>query len=231
LGYEAFRWTASGGMVGLGMLPGATRSLAYGVSGDGLVVVGQSGGVRIAGEAFRWTADGGMVGLGAFPTPWGPDQSVAYDVSADGSVVVGQSGGLFAFAHAFRWTADGGMVDLGKVPGAGSTSIAYGVSANGSVVVGRNADYPIDLAFIWDATNGMRSLQDVLINDYGLDLTGWTLEEARDISDDGRTIVGIGTGPSGREGWIAVIPEPGTGLLLAVGLAAFVATGRRRPRH
>jgi len=60
----------------------------------------------------------------------------------------------------------------------------------------------------------MRSLHAVLSNDYGLDLTGWTLSEARDISPDGRVIVGWGINPSGKqEAWIAsldttVIPEP-----------------------
>src|SRR5262247_1739273 len=62
-GYEAFRWTAGGGMVGLGDLPGGGfASTAYGVSGDGSVIVGQ--GYSASGyEAFRWTAGGGMVGL------------------------------------------------------------------------------------------------------------------------------------------------------------------------
>ena len=30
-------------------------------------------------------------------------------------------------------------------------------------------------AFIWDSVNGMRSLKEVLITEYGLDLSGWTL--------------------------------------------------------
>ena len=50
-------------------------------------------------------------------------------------------------------------------------------------------------AFIWDNANGMRKLKDVLVNDFGLDLTGWTLTIARGISDDGLTIVGDGIKP------------------------------------
>jgi len=57
---EAFRWTASGGMVGLGFLPGHAWSEAFGVSADGSVVVGYSqagiGQRMFGGEAFRWTA-------------------------------------------------------------------------------------------------------------------------------------------------------------------------------
>ena len=63
--------------------------------------------------------------------------------------------------------------------------------------------------FIWDATNGMRSLQDLLVNDLGLELTGWSLLEARGISADGRTIVGIGNNPAGNgEAWIVTIDGP-----------------------
>ncbi len=75
----------------------------------------------------------------------------------------------------------------------------------------------------------MRNLQGVLVNDYGLDLTGWTLTYAEGISDNGLTVVGFGTNPSGdTEAWIAVIPEPSTALLLATGLAAMAALKRKR---
>jgi len=72
----------------------------------------------------------------------------------------------------------------------------------------------------------MRNLQDVLVNDYQLDLTGWTLGWATGISDDGKTIVGWGTNPSGfNESWIAHIPEPASVGILLIGGAALL---RRR---
>lgn len=50
---EAYRWTAEGGMIGLGDLPGGIfRSIAFGVSGDGTIVVGGSI-AELGGEAFR----------------------------------------------------------------------------------------------------------------------------------------------------------------------------------
>ncbi len=61
---EAFSWTNGTGMVGLGDLAGSKfHSFAFGVSGDGSVIVGQSR-PTTGTEAFRWTSGSGMVGLG-----------------------------------------------------------------------------------------------------------------------------------------------------------------------
>jgi len=60
------------------------------------------------------------------------------------------------------------------------------------------------------STNGMRNLQEILVNDLGLgaELTGWTLTIAEGISDDECIIVGTGDNPSGdTEAWRADICE------------------------
>ncbi|MBD2620846.1 HAF repeat/PEP-CTERM domain-containing protein [Microcystis flos-aquae FACHB-1344] len=208
-----YRWTQETGAVGLGdLLGGFSYSRASGVSADGSVVVGKSG-----DEAFRWTQGTGMVGLGYLPGVNGfLGFSEANGVSADGSVVVGSSSGANG-GGAFRWTQAGGMVGLGVLSG-GIASIANGVSADGSVVVGYSATDPFTgaEAFIWNSAQGMRSLQQVLTNDYGLDLTGWSLNRANAISADGLTVVGYGTNPNGlNEAWIArldgePVSQPGT---------------------
>ena len=215
----AYRWTQSEGMVNLGSLPNNPTSCAVAVSDDGLVVVGNSH-TTYTSEAFRWTESGGMVGLGALPG--GGFESSAWDVSSDGSVIVGYSY-TPSGSEAFRWTESGGMKGLGFIddnPLYGYIGHAFGVSADGSVVVGISASASASSfeAFIWDEDNGMRSLKEVLINDLSLDLTGWRLRKATGISDDGFTIVGYGTNPSGnREAWIASIPEPSTLFLLICG--------------
>jgi probable HAF family extracellular repeat protein len=56
--HRAFRWTAAEGMQDLGALPGTIRTIAYGVSAYGNVVVGSSG-----DRAVRWTAAGGIEDL------------------------------------------------------------------------------------------------------------------------------------------------------------------------
>ncbi len=212
--FEAFRWTQATGMLGLGFLPGSLApitSSAEAVSADGSVVVGSNEALGVGRQAFRWTQATGMVGLGRLP---GGTFSEATDISADGSVIVGQSE-TFASIDAFRWTQAGGMVSLGHLPG-GTQSASEAVSADGSLVVGRDMfGGPPDFeAFIWDGTNGMRNLREVLIAQ-GDDLTGWSLSEARGISADGRIIIGFGINPEGnREAWLAeltpqqVVPEP-----------------------
>ena len=68
--------------------------------------------------------------------------------------------------------------------------------------MGRCFSQTQDSAFIWDAQNQMRDLRDVLVNDFSLDLTGWTLTQATGISDDGLTIAGEGINPGGdTEAW------------------------------
>ena len=232
---EAFRWTSETGFVGLGYLPGDTESYASSVSADGNVVAGWS---RLEGsriEAFRWSSSTGMVGLGDFPGSnfW----SISHGVSADGSVVVGISDGAGYFGHeAFRWTEATGMVSLGYLPSGCQYSEARAVSADGAIVVG--AGYSSCLsgnviaASIWDAAHGMRSIKSVLQNDYNIDMSGWDLREAFAVSADGRTIVGIGTNPSGLdEAWLAQIdpvPLPAAFWLFGSGLVGLIAVAQRK---
>ena len=221
---EAFRWTQAGGMVGLGSLAGAPfGSQAMGVSDDGSVVVGGSYS-SLGYEPFRWTEAGGMVGLGHLSA--GASSSEANDTSADGSDVVGYGNSPVRRGNeAFRWTEEGGMVGLGRFPGTYSNSYATAISADGSVVVGGSSSDGFDAAFVWDEENGMRVLLDIL-SQQGIDMQGWVLQEASNISDDGLTIVGFGKNPLGyTEAWIATIPEPSTALLISLGL---IGLGVRR---
>src|SRR5262249_19541313 len=99
-----------------------------------------------------------MVGLGFLP---GGSFSDAFAVSANNSVIVGVSDtGPGTNNQAFRWAPGGGMVSLGFLPGDNSSSASV-VSADGSLVFGVSSisGSGIGGPFIWDATHGMRPLE------------------------------------------------------------------------
>ena len=184
----AFMWTSGGGMVNLGNTMGGTWSSATAVNSDGTVIVGQADN-GVFYEAFRWTSSGGMVGLGDLAG--GIDQSEAISVNNDGSVIVGWSESASG-PEAFRWTSGGGMVGLGDLPGGAFGSYAIDTNADGTVVVGRGEDASGNQAFRWTQATGMESLADVLTG-LGVDLTGWTLNEANGVDDSGDVIAGTGS--------------------------------------
>jgi probable HAF family extracellular repeat protein len=145
---HAFRWTPTSGIKDLGVTTG-TESLAWSISGDGNVVIGEA---RDAGQfwrAFRWTSSLGMKDMGTLGGP----MSTAHGASKDGSVIVGKSliNGGSTSLRAFRWTAATGMRDLRQeLLNAGVTAVqnwilavAAGVSDDGTVIVGWGYPAPL----------------------------------------------------------------------------------------
>ena len=126
-----FRWTRSGGMQGLGSLPGRNASgTASAVSTDGSTVVGWNGAYS---AAFRWTESGGMQELVTGLSPG--QESFANAVSADGNVVVGHFQSNQGW-EAFQWRAGSGWSRLLESPASYVITQALGVSEDGSVVLG-----------------------------------------------------------------------------------------------
>ena len=116
---------------------GGLSSEAFGVSGDGSVVVGRSTTTDGRSHAFRWTAAAGMKDLGTL----GGVTSEASAVSADGSVVVGDAQDSTGASRAFRWTAATGVQNLSSIYagsiGSGSyLPYATAISGDGRYVVG-----------------------------------------------------------------------------------------------
>ena len=239
---EAFIWEA-GVMTGLGFLAddgNDYESEAFGISGDGTVVVGKAkntdpnNATKSVKEAFIWES-GVMTGLGFLQDNTAKVESEAKAASYDGSTVVGNSkvddpnDPTKSVKEAFIWQ-DGVMTGLGFLADAAGPfeSKATGVSADGSVVVGESKVAGGKEAFVWTAeSNEMRSLREIIEEDLGIDLTGWTLNKPPVISADGETMFALATNPDGDiEAFVTYVPEPVGGIY--AGIALLVWLERRR---
>ncbi len=248
---SAFRWTRSEGMTDLGSLVPGSAAVANDVSRDGNTIAGTSASPAdpnnpfiLPGrshEPFVWTEANGMTGLGHLPyiptdIPRAYFDTTGTAISGDGSAVVGTSrmvslDGPFELRHrAFRWTEADGMLDLGELPFVNPLLVDYDavdVSDQGRKVVGNatlgDAPHGVSIPFLWTEDAGMKLLDAVLIDEFGLldDLAGWNLGSVAAISDDGLTIVGTGFNPDGeQEAWRVVLEGkvPSNGMFLGTGL-------------
>jgi len=193
---------------------------AFGTSADASVVVGWG---KFTGTnfpsvppnlrvdlGFRWDAANSLV-----PLPSLPQHSAhyAYGISADGQIIVGaqrrrdavafQSGGWIGSievesVQAVKWIGSKEVVGLGDLPGGEVSSCAISASGDGRVIVGYGTTELGREAVIWQDDSGPINLRELLIAQ-GMDLTGWKLREARDVSADGLVIVGNGINPEGTE--------------------------------
>jgi probable HAF family extracellular repeat protein len=128
-GTRAARWSSSGEMVDLGVLPGDSDSEASAVNDRG-DVVGQSRG-PVGSQAVRWTRSGGIQALG---TVAGGTYSVANAINRHGAVV-GVSG-VPVGPRAFLWTDTAGMRDLNElIPTGADFVLTEGVGVNDQGVI------------------------------------------------------------------------------------------------
>jgi uncharacterized membrane protein len=194
---SAWQWSAQQGHIQtLHSAQGCNFTLANAVSGNGLVIFGNSCG---------WCEWAGT----NQPAPLTYTGRSVNAASFDGGSIVGVYGLCGAcVARACRWTPAGGLEDLGSLSGE-SGSWVGAVSADGGVAVGNSGTPNTNdfVAVVWDQAHGMRDLKAVLTG-LGLDLTGWTLSVAVGVSGDGRTIIGNGTDPQGhQQAWLAFLGD------------------------
>jgi uncharacterized membrane protein len=160
-------------------------STANAVSADGNTIVGRGNvpGRSSIGEAFVWTSTG-VIGLGDLGGA-GTISSEATGISPDAQHVVGTARGPSGVTHGFVYTQSDGMQSIG----AGFTPRA--VSNTGAIVGSFSG------AYIKGSRLGDGLVRNLLI-DCGVNLTGWSLSEANDVTPDGRFIVGTALNPSGN---------------------------------
>lgn len=158
-GDEAVRWSAKGPM-SLGRLgaPFGGLSLAYGISGDGRMVVGFGRGVNSASPvcAFVWREGEGMMHLGEMPAPDAGYGSFASGVCADGTVIVGASDAVVGYPRAHMMTPE---LEWGPIMNDPSTASA--VSADGRAVVGMVVVKGVESPFAWTSERGIAMLGDL----------------------------------------------------------------------
>lgn len=179
---HAFRWMESGGMYDLGAPDSNSWSAAYCISANNSVI----GGVATFSSAFEHAAlwNGGWIDLGTL----GGNDSYVNGISDDGSVAVGSSRTSDGYTHAFRWSFSTGLQDLG-VLATGYNSQAIDVNSDGSIIIGwAQNEYGQDRAVRWTNAN---LIEDLTVT-YASILGDAKLLSAKDISPDGRFIVGTG---------------------------------------
>ncbi|MEY3230014.1 MAG: hypothetical protein RL689_101 [Planctomycetota bacterium] len=173
------------------------------ISGDGRVVGGAARSIGSSMNSFDIYAP--VVISGTTPQLISPlvdgNFQGVNDLNGDGSVAVGVIAQSFTL-RAFRWTAAGGLelIDEDAQGPSGSTS-ARAVNGDGNVIVGEAVRFGTGgtTAWIWRAGIGFRDLKQELESTYELDLQGWQLLVATDVSNDGKVIVGQGRNPQGVE--------------------------------
>ncbi|HVZ93263.1 MAG TPA: hypothetical protein VG797_02020 [Phycisphaerales bacterium] len=166
-------------------LEASDDSYAYGASPNGQLIAG----VRIESApgtyATIWNASTGEAtdlhdASGAYSLG-GPEA-----FSRDGQFLLGWALHTSTSTyHATRADLSGHIVPV-WIPM--SDARATGASLGARVIVGHDNDRG---AIVWNASHGARLLRDVLIEE-GIDMTGWDLDQAIDVSADGTRISGNG---------------------------------------
>jgi probable HAF family extracellular repeat protein len=172
---QAFYWTSTTGMIGLGTL-GGDYSYASDISDDSTTVVGQAFTADQHYHAFVWkAATQTMVNIDTLY-----EYSAASAVSNDGSVVAG-SGSNNLTSGVFRWTEATGMVDIGSLGGTWTSFSA--MNGDGSVLVGSAHLTGNTERHAYRYTAATSTMTD-------LGTLGGDYSYARDLSADGSVVIG-----------------------------------------
>lgn len=148
---HAFVWSAGGGMVDLGDLPGGDNdSSASGINNAG-TVVGSSGALNTAQgyHAFQWTSGAGMADLGAKPN----NGYISFGAGINSAgTIVGASGFGSSFT-AYVKSSDGAMTLLSKP--SGSSTQANAINDDGVIAGFTQKSNGTTRATLW--ANGTRT--------------------------------------------------------------------------
>ena len=194
--YRAYRWSTGAGFD----VFGPSDTFAFGVSGDGSVVVGDMT-VNDVDVAFQWSVGTRTFQTLALPSGWAA--CYANNVSSDGLVVVGDCYITNLQRVAVRWVA-GTLYQLGYLQSNPNDARTVAASTDGSVILA-NTEALVPEPWIWDAVNGVRSLTSILAAANG-DVSQWSDLRASAMSADGKTVIGSGRLADTFTSFIARLP-------------------------
>jgi probable HAF family extracellular repeat protein len=157
---RAFLWTASAGMLDLGIPPGGEPGvgvglIAAGINDQGLIAATQFTDVSSNDlAAFVWSESGGFQSLGHLPGRFFFfSQAEAIN---DRGEVVGFSGADFGDFAAFIWSQADGIRPLGALPDGQIVARAGAINNDGVVVV--NPEFEATGVFLWTEESGFRAI-------------------------------------------------------------------------
>ena len=131
--FEAFSWTSSGGMKGLGFPSGSNYGAADAINNSGQIVVTSFNADGSLESSYVWSSGGGFQSIATLS---GTTQTIANGINDIGQVV-GESEDDAGNLSAFVWTSAGGIQNLNNLiaPGTGWTLRgATAINANGQIV-------------------------------------------------------------------------------------------------
>ncbi|MBL9031965.1 MAG: hypothetical protein JNM80_09690 [Phycisphaerae bacterium] len=179
-----FCWTMATGIQMLPLPPGTvpqTESDARGVSADG-TVIGGTVWDSASGSYIPVTWRNGTLEVPTLPPGW--RDVIAEAVSGDGSVVIGTRN---YYRAGYRWTAAAGFEDVPPMPQQPHSPLGSvyprSISHDGTVIVGAREPTPIGgwVPFRWRYGQAVENLPIIPGFNHGI---------ARDVSDDGKTVIG-----------------------------------------
>ncbi len=193
-----------------------------GISDAGLVVGNSTNtdGSVTWKEGYTWSVGGGLTRIGWLGD--GPSgahgYSAVWGVSGDGSTVVGYSSttdATYAWEQAFTWDSTSQIMRALDLLSPVADVISYGTyvshgyatTPDGSVIVGSALEDMgggtiLRQAVMWEGATGTVQSIHGMLEDSGVDTTGWHFQLSYGVSDDGEIVAGSGYNPDGSpEAW------------------------------